>query len=136
MAVEAVKQIMVAKRLGTTPGDYGALIPLVDQTKANLGRKLKEVSGDTGFASEANIADMAKRKIRAYLTPGRSKHHDDHAAGERTFTNRPLMAAMAKKLKRGGRKAPYRLPKQTLEPVFRQIKQARALRPVHLSGRV
>jgi hypothetical protein len=77
---------------------------------------------------------MAKRKIRAYLTPGRSKHHDDHAAGERTFTNRPLMAAMAKKLKRGGRKSRYRLRKQTVEPVFGQIKQARGFRQFHLRG--
>lgn len=134
IAVDAAHQIILAQRLATNPADYGALIPLVDQAKANLGRKLKEVSGDTGFASEANIADMAKRKIRAYLTPGRSKHHDDHAAGERTFTNRPLMAAMAKKLKRGGRKSRYRLRKQTVEPVFGQIKQARGFRQFHLRG--
>ena len=134
IAVDAAHQIIVAQRLATNPADYGALIPLVDQAKANLGRKLKEVSGDTGFASEANIAEMAKRKINAYLTPGRRKHHDEHAAGARVFVNRPLMTAMAQKLKRGGRKSRYRLRKQTAEPVFGQIKQARGFRQFHLRG--
>jgi len=134
IAVDAAHQIIVAQRLATNPADYGALIPLVDQAKANLRRKLKEVSGDTGFASEANIAEMAKRKINAYLTPGRSKHHDEHAAGARVFINRPLMTAMAQKLKRGGRKSRYRLRKQIVEPVFGQIKQARGFRQFHLRG--
>ena len=134
IAVDAAHQIIVAQRLATNPADYGALVPLVDQAKANLGRKLKEISGDTGFASEANIAEMAKRKINAYLTPGRSKHHDQHAAGARVFVNRPLMTAMAQKLKRGGRKSCYRLRKQTVEPVFGQIKHVRGFRQFHLRG--
>ncbi|WP_244641874.1 transposase, partial [Chelatococcus reniformis] len=67
IAVDQAHQIIVAQRLATNPADYGALIPLVDQAKANLGRKLKEVSGDAGFATEANLAAMAERKVRAYL---------------------------------------------------------------------
>lgn len=134
IAVDSAHQIIVAQRLATNPADYSALIPLVDQAKANLGRKLKEVSGDTGFASEANIAAMAKRKIKAYLTPGRSKHHEEDPAGARVFITCPLMTAMAKKLKRGGRKSRYRLRKQTVEPVFGHIKQARGFRQFHLRG--
>jgi hypothetical protein len=38
------------------------------------------------------------------------------------------MAAMAAKLKRAGRRARYRLRKQTVEPVIGQIKQARGFR--------
>lgn len=107
---------------------------LVDQAKANLGCKLKEVSGDTGFATEANLAAMAKRKIRAYLPPGRSEQGQGHAAGKRTLIKRPLMAAMAKTLKRAGRRSRYRLRKQVVEPVFGQIKQARGFRQLLLRG--
>jgi len=134
IAVDQAHQIIVAQRLATNPADYGALIPLVDQAKANLGRPLGEVSGDTGFATEANLAAMAERKIRAYLPPGRSKHGQDHAAGERTLKKRPLMAAMAKTLKRAGRRSRYRLRKQIVEPVFGQIKQARGFRQLLLRG--
>jgi transposase len=134
IAVDAAHQIIVAQRLATNPADYGALVPLVDQARANLGRKLKEVSGDTGFATEANLADMAERKINTYLPPGRSKHGQDHAAGERHLIRKPLMAAMAQKLKRGGRRSRYRLRKQVVEPVFGQIKQARGFRQFLLRG--
>jgi transposase len=134
IAVDAAHQIIVAQRLATNPADYAALIPLVDQAKANLGRKLEEVSGDTGFATEVNIAAMAERKVRAYLPPGRSKHGKGQAGGERTLKTKPLMSAMAQKLKRAGRRSRYRLRKQTVEPVFGQIKQARGFRQFLLRG--
>ena len=135
IAVDAACQIIVAQRLATNPADFGALVPLVDQAKANLGRKLNEVSGDTGFASEANLIAMAERKVRTYLTPARKKHHpEDSAHGERTLRNSPQMAAMAAKLKRTGRRSRYRLRKATVEPVFGQIKHARGFRQFLLRG--
>jgi transposase len=126
IAVDHAHQIIVAQRLATNPADYSALLPLVDQAKANLGRKLKEVSGDAGFATEANIAAMIERRIAAYLPPGRS--------GERRLKTKPLMSAMAQKLKRAGHRSRYRLRKHTVEPVFGQIKQARGFRQLLLRG--
>lgn len=129
IAVDHAHQIIVAQRLQTNPADYAGLIPLVDQAGANLGRRLKEVSGDTGFATEANLTAMAERKLRAYLPPGRAKNGRD-----RPLKNSPRMAAMAKTLKRAGRRSRYRLRKQVVEPVFGQIKQARGFRQLLLRG--
>jgi hypothetical protein len=126
IAVDHAHQVIVAQRLATNPADYAALIPLVDQAKANLGRKLKEVSGDSGFATEANLQGMIERKIKAYLPPGRR--------GERRLKTKPLMNAMAKTLKRAGHRSRYRLRKHTVEPVFGQIKQARGFRQLLLRG--
>src|SRR5665213_1587604 len=126
IAVDHAHQIIVAQRLATKPADYSALLPLVDQAKANLGRKLREVSGDSGFATEANIAGMIERKIEAYLPPARS--------AERPLKSKPLMSAMAKKLKRAGHRSRYRLRKHTVEPVFGQIKQAGGFRQFLLRG--
>jgi hypothetical protein len=134
IAVDAANQIILAQQLSTNPADFDALIPLVDQARANLGRKLREVSGDTGFATEANIEAMEQRNVRAYLAPGRSRHGADHPAGERTLLKKPRMRAMAQKLKRAGRRSRYRLRKQTVEPVFGQIKQARGFRQFLLRG--
>ncbi len=44
------------------------------------------------------------------------------------------MSAMAKTLKRAGRRSRYRLRKQVVEPVFGQIKQARGFRQFLLRG--
>jgi hypothetical protein len=134
IAVDHAHQVIVAQALQTNAADVGALVPLVDQARANLGRKLGEVSGDCGYASEANLAAMAERKVRAYLPPGRSRHGQDHAGGEKTFKASPRMTAMAKRLKRAGRRSRYRLRKQTVEPVFGQIKQARGFRQFLLRG--
>jgi len=71
VAVDAGHQIIVAQRLSTNPADYAALISLIDQARTTLGRKPREVSGDTGFATEANLAAMAERRVTAYLSPGR-----------------------------------------------------------------
>lgn len=133
IAVDQAHQVIVAQRLATNPADFAALVPLVDQARAHLGRKLREVSGDTGFASEANLAAMAQRKIRAYLAPGRQKHGTAHPTRKRQ-TEKSLMTDMAATLKRAGRRSRYRLRKQTVEPVFGQIKQARSFRQFLLRG--
>lgn len=134
IAVDAAHQIIVAEQVSTNPADFAALIPLVDQAHANLGRKLREVSGDTGFATEANLAAMAERGIRAYLTPGRIRHGETDPTAGRVLKRKPLMQAMADKIRRAGRRSRYRLRKQTAEPVFGQIKQPRGFRQFLLRG--
>lgn len=134
IAVDAAHQIIVAQRLVTNPADFAGLLPLVDQARANLGRKPREVSGDSGFASEANLAAMAERRIRAYLSPGRTRHDESDPVAGRVLKRKPLMQAMAETIRRAGRRSRYRLRKQVVEPVFGQIKQARGFRQFLLRG--
>jgi transposase len=134
IAVDAAHQIIVAQRLATNPADYAALVPLVDQARANLGRKLREVSGDTGFATEANLEAMADRRVTAYLSPGRIRHGQTDPTAGRVLKRKPLMQAMADKIRRARRRSRYRLRKQVAEPVFGQIKQARGFRQFLLRG--
>src|SRR5919112_648675 len=134
IAVDAGHQVIVAHRLVTTSADYRALMPLVDSIHAHLGRKPREVSGDAGFATKANLAALKERRIRGYLPPGRARHGEAHAAGHRTLAKMPLMSAMAQTLKRAGRRSRYRLRKQVVEPVFGQMKQARGFRQFLLRG--
>lgn len=134
IAVDAAHQIIVAQRLATNPADYAALLPLVDQARANLGRKLREVSGDSGFATEANLAGLAERRVRAYLSPGRIRHGETDPTAGRVLKRKPLMQAMADTIRKAGRQSRYRLRKQVVEPVFGQIKQARGFRQFLLRG--
>ena len=134
IAVDAAHQIIVAHRLATNPADFAGLIPLVDQARANLGRKLREVSGDTGFATEANLAAMAERRVRAYLSPGRIRHGQTDPTAGRVLKRKPRMQAMAETIRRAGRRSRYRLRKQVVEPVFGHIKQARGFRQFLLRG--
>ena len=134
IAVDAAHQVITAHRLSTNPADFSALVPLIDQTRTNLGRMPREVSGDTGFASEANIAAMQDRKINAYLCPGRIRHGSTDPSAGRVLKRTPLMQAMADKIRRAGRRSRYRLRKQVVEPVFGQEKAARGFRQFLLRG--
>ena len=129
-AVDAAVQIIVAHDLTPSMSDQDRLVPLIDAAKDNLGRQPKEASADAGYCSEANLAALAERKIAAYLATGRAKHP---AQTKRNITG-PLTQAMREKLKRAGRRSRYRLRKQTVEPVFGQIKQARGFRQFLLRG--
>jgi hypothetical protein len=134
IAVDAAHQVITAHRLGTNPADFSALVPLIDQTRSNLGRKPREISGDTGFASEAYIAAMRDRKINAYLCPSRLRHGSTDPTAGRVLKRTPLMQAMAEKIRRAGRRSRYRLRKQVVEPVFVQEKSARGFRQFLLRG--
>ncbi len=134
IAVDAAHQIIVAQRLATNPADYAALIPLVDQARAHLGAKPREVSGDSGFATEANLAAMAERRIGAYLSPGRIRHSETDPGAGRILKRKPLMQAMAETIRRAGRRSRYRLRKQVVEPVFGHMKHARGFRQFLLRG--
>jgi len=129
-AVDATAQIVVAH--GLTPGqsDQDQLVPLVDAIADDLGRKPKEVSADSGYCSEANLAALAARGIAGYVAVARAKH----AADAKRKIVGPLTQAMQRKLKRAGRRSRYRLRKQLPEPVFGQIKQARGFRQFLLRG--
>lgn len=93
IAVDAAHQIIVAHRLVTNSADSHALVPLVDDVRIHLGRKPREVSGDAGFANEANLAALKNRRITAYLAPGRARHGEADATGRRKLTKTPLMRA-------------------------------------------
>jgi transposase len=134
IAVDAAHQIIVAQQLGTNPADFNALIPLTDQIKTNLGRKAREVSADSGFASEANLAAMYERRLRPYLSPGRLRHDQTDPTAGRVLKRKPLMQAMADRIRRAGHRSRYRLRKQVVEPVFGQFKQARGFRQFLLRG--
>jgi transposase len=129
-AVDAEAQIIVAHGLTQSMSDQDQLVPLIDGIKNNLGRKPKEASADAGYCSEANLEALAERDVSAYLATGRAKH----PAGVKRNITGPLTKAMRDKLKRAGWRSRYRFRKQTVEPVFGQIKQARGFRQFLLRG--
>jgi len=61
IAVDAAHQVIVAHRLVTNSADAHAMVPLVDDARAHLGRKPREVSSNAGFASEGNLDAMKQR---------------------------------------------------------------------------
>ena len=132
--VDAKAQVIVACDVVNSNADCPQLLGMVDQVRANLGRKPRVCSADAGYCSEANLAGLEARKIQAYIATGRQKHGTKAATHAKNGKPGSLVARMRDKLKRGGWRSPYRLRKQVVEPVFGQIKQAMGFRQFLLRG--
>ena len=132
-AVDGDHQIIVAQTLTNSSSDQAQLAPLLNVTRANLGRNPDEVSADAGYCSDANLRTIKRRRIEGYIATGRQKHGTKSATAKKT-TPGSLIARMSTKLKRAGYRSRSRLRKQIVEPVFGQIKQARGFRQFLLRG--
>ena len=130
-AVDAHAQVIVACDVVAAQNDAPLLIPMLDQVKVNTGRFADELSADSGYCSEANLAALRRRRTRAYIATGRRAH--DGREPRRDLQG-PLTRAMRTTLARGGHRSRYRLRKQTVEPVFGQIKAARGFTSFLLRG--
>jgi transposase len=126
-AVDADSQVIVAAGLTNAGNDKQQVVPLAAAIEQNLGRAPRELSADSGYCSEANLAALERLGIRGYVATGRQEHGAKSAtktgAGGGT-----LVQGMSRRLKQGGHRSRYRLRKQTVEPVFGQIKGARGFR--------
>ena len=133
-AVDHEHQIIVAATLSQKSNDQNELAGILDQIKKNTGRQAQEISADAGYCSEKNLKELSRRRIRGYIATGR-QHHGDIAAtdrGDKKQGKRTI--AMRARLRRGAHRSRYRLRKQTVEPVFGQIKEARGFRRFLMRG--
>jgi transposase len=142
-AVDAEAQIIVAQDVTQSAVDCSQLVPMIDAIEANLGRKPAQLSADSGYCSEANLAALEASDIDGYVATGRARDAvAGTARGEAAVApdatqpaGKPSrVEAMRAKIKAGGHESPYRLRKQLPEPVFGQIKQARGFRQFLMRG--
>src|SRR5271169_4850161 len=72
-AVDAVAQIIVAHELTQCGNDQGQLVPLIEATWNNLGRKPARPSGAPGYCSKSNPEALKAPGVDGYVAPGRPK---------------------------------------------------------------
>lgn len=123
-AVDAERQIIVATEVYAAQNDAPYLDDMLAQIRSNTGRQTRELSADYGYISEANLIACSRRHVDAYIATGRSRHDNGQPTDSRRWPTESRIAAMDRKLRRGGRRSRYRLRKQLVEPVFGQIKAA------------
>lgn len=132
--VDADSQVIVAQGLTNNASDAPQLAVMVAQIKQNTKRQARELSADAGYCSEDNLKELKRRHINGYIATGRQKHGEATATAERKVKLGTYAYAMWQKLRRGGHRSRYRLRKQTVEPVFGQVKQGRGFRQFLLRG--
>jgi transposase len=132
LAVDAHAQVIVACGVVNAQNDAPVLMPMLERIRGTLGHNPDEISADSGFLSDRNLAGLAKRKLRAYIATGRMVHGGPAPTPRLKHSKR--IAAMRTRLARGGFRSRYRLRKQLVEPVIGQIKEGRGFRRFLLRG--
>jgi len=130
-AVDADSQVVVAHDLTNQGPDVQQLRPMLEAVHVFNDRYPEELTADAGYASEANFEALAEAKTYAVIAL-RRYHRDeppDADPAPARATNRwPHRNEMRRRLMTAAGKELYKKRKQTVEPVFGQIKGARGFR--------
>ena len=135
-AVDSQAQVIVAAQVTSQANDKQQVKPLVEQMKVNLGgRTPGELSADAGYYSDDNVAYLEGQAIEPFVATGRQKHGVSvEPPSEPLPASAPARDRMAAKLQTPAGKKVYSKRKETVEPVFGQIKEARGIRRFLLRG--
>jgi hypothetical protein len=135
-AVDSQAQVIVAAQVTQQANDKQQVKPLVELMKVNLGGRIpEELSADTGYYSEENVAYLEGQQIEPYIPPSRLKQEaSPEEPLEPVPDNAPTRERMAAKLRTTAGRKVYSKRKETVEPVFGQIKEARGIRKFLLRG--
>ena len=130
-AVDADSQVIVAQEVSQAPPDVQRLRPMLQEIIKENRRIPRELSADAGYASEANfqaLDDAGVYGVVALRRYRRDEPADADPAPARSSNRWPHRNLMRELLRTQDGKDKYKLRKQTVEPVFGQIKAARGFR--------
>jgi transposase len=135
-AVDASSQVIVAADVTIQSNDKNQLEPMLAEVGENCDAVPKELSADAGYYSEENVAYAQGKGIKTFIPPGNTRHTDAGLAAPRGRI--PKYLSVKEKMERllrtkKGKKA-YGKRKETVEPVFGQIKGVRGFRQFLLRG--
>jgi hypothetical protein len=105
------------------------LVPMVEQVKRNTGSAPAKVLADSGYYSEANVAEMQDESIDAYIATGKMKHGEIITAPRgRIPESATTKDRMRRKLRTQKGRATYARRKSSVEPVIGQVKDVQGFR--------
>ena len=136
--VDQSSQVIVAADVTQETNDKKQAVPLMEQVLKNTGKVPTRASMDAGYFSEETIKAIEGLEIEAFIPPDRQKHGKPPPAAPRGRIPKDLSITdrMRRKLQTQRGRAIYATRKETVEPVFGQIKQARGCRQFLLRGLV
>ncbi len=134
-AVDSDYQVVVAAQVTNQASDVVHVEEMVGRIEANTGQKPDEMSLDAGYYSDANVKRLEAEQIDVYMPPCRLKHSEyRQASPEPQPEVTTVRQRMKAKVFTDEGRAKYGLRKQTVEPVFGQIKHCRGFRQFSMRG--
>jgi transposase len=140
-AVANEHQIILAADVTDQANDKRQMVPMVEQTRANLDaagieEAIAAMLADAGYYSEANTAALEGDGIGAYVATERLKHNEKVATAPRGRIPKGATPKqrMARKLRTKKGRELYAKRKGMIEPIFGQLKQVLGFRQFSLRG--
>ena len=134
--VDSECQVIVAAEATNQASDKQQAVSMIEQAIANTGVVPREVSADAGYYSAKAVDGLIALGVDPFIAPDKTRHGQPIPAAPqgRIPANLSARDRMRRKLrtKRGRRR--YAIRKETVEPVFGQIKQGRGFRQFLLRG--
>ena len=109
---------------------------MVEQAIANVGAVPKEVSADAGYYSAQAIDGLSALGVDPFIAPDKTRHGQAIPSVPQGGIPANLSAQdrMRRKLRTKRGRESYAIRKETVEPMFGQIKQGRGFRQFLLRG--
>jgi transposase len=135
-AVDTDSQMIIAADVTTETNDKKQIEPMVSQIRGNMGLPPRELSADAGYFSEDNIISLTRKGIEAFIPPDKMTHSKKPVSPPRGRipANISIQDRMRRLLSTVRGKKFYGKRKETVEPVFGQIKEIRGFRRFLLRG--
>ena len=135
-AVDAESQVIVGASITQDGNDKQQLVPMIEEVLENLGKTPEKVSADAGYFSAPQITNPVLSDVDLYVPP------DKKSALQTELIEETINGAeaekcsemMKKKLRTEHGIKEYKKRKQTVEPVFGQIKECRGFRRFSFRG--
>ncbi len=136
IATDCDSQIILACDVFSDPNDKQLFIPMFDRIEQNTGQIPDVTLADAGYFSRAN-AEYGKSNWTEPLIPSKRQKHSDTPEPTprgRIPDSAGVVERMHRKLKTLTGRQSYSKRKQSVEPVFGQIKHVRGFRQFLLRG--
>lgn len=140
-AVANENQIIVAADVTDQTNDKRQVVPMMDQTRANLDaagvtQAIGSALLDSGYYSESNASALESQGINGYIATARLKHNEaiSEAPRGRIPSDLSPKQRMARKLRTKQGRTAYAKRKGIIEPIFGQLKQVLGFRQFSLRG--
>jgi hypothetical protein len=129
IAVDAHAQVIVAAELSQQTIDRQELLPLVKSVCSTAQATPKIITADAGYWDKTSLLDPSLKGIEVLVSPDSNPQPPGAPLPPSAPCNEEAIR-MREVLASPEGKARYALRKSTVEPVFGQIKEARAIRRI------
>ncbi|MFZ5501332.1 MAG: transposase, partial [Candidatus Micrarchaeota archaeon] len=123
--VDCTSQVIVCADVTQQANDKQQLVPMLEQIEENLGEIPDRVLADAGYFTKEAVESIAQGFTEPFIPSERIKHGDslEPAPRGRIPDKTTVVDRALRKLKTKAGKQTYSKRKETIEPVFGQIKE-------------